>query len=79
MPSDAKDLMFTPDGKTLVVGQGDGTCSLWDPGSCTMLSSFEAGGDIRVLDISKDGKQLVTGSSDRTFTVWDLNALLKKK
>jgi WD40 repeat protein len=79
IPSDAKDLMFTPDGKTLIVGQGDGTCSFWDPSSGTKLSSFEAGGDIRVVDISKDGKLLATGSSDRTFTVWDLNALMKKK
>jgi WD40 repeat protein len=78
--SDAKDLMFTPDGKHLVVGQGDGICTVWDASSCTKLSSFEAqDGDIRVIDISKDGKLLATGSSDKTLTVWDLNALPKKK
>jgi WD40 repeat protein len=65
--------VFSPDSKTLAVGDDDGTVSLWEvatgqPRGC--LQSHH--GRVLCLAFSPDGKRLASGGWDTTVLVWDL-------
>jgi eukaryotic-like serine/threonine-protein kinase len=69
---------WSPDGKLLVCGQGDGTFSIWNPEK-TQGAVFQQAVDKRVAtnrisDIAFNplGGQFVTVSTDKKLIIWDL-------
>jgi WD40 repeat protein/serine/threonine protein kinase len=67
---------WSPDGKRLATGSGDGTTKIWDAASGQELLTL-AGGMVfhlqgtKVMSWSQDGKRLATGSFAGTVKVWE--------
>ncbi len=67
-------LLFSPDGKTVVSTNVDGTVTLWDAGAATPSETLR--GHLRSVwqpVFSPDGDTLYTASSDGTAIAWDLS------
>ena len=67
-------LLFSPDGKTVVSTNVDGTVTLWDAGAATPSETLR--GHLRSVwqpVFSPDGETLYTASSDGTAIAWDLS------
>ena len=78
-------MKFSPDGKTVASGWGDGTIKLWDVATRKSVATFvtpKAGGNpeetilIRSVAFSPDGKTLASGNSGSTtfgmIRLWDV-------
>jgi WD40 repeat protein len=65
------DLMFTPDGKTLVSAAYDGTIRFWEPNTGRELRRLAGHQSFAHLALSSDGKLLVSGGADATVRLWD--------
>jgi len=66
---------FSPDGRTVLSGLGDGTLILWDIESGTEIRRF-AGHAVRVwsVAISPDGRTALSASADATLILWDIKS-----
>jgi hypothetical protein len=66
-------LAFSPDGRTLSVGNGVGVVELWEVATVQRRAVLEGHrGPVFSVAFSADGKCLATGSADTTALVWDL-------
>ena len=75
----ARSLVFSPDGRFVVVGYGDGATRWWDlsanPITVTqVLTGHKPGYLINSVAFSPDGRYLATGSGDDTAIIWDVQS-----
>lgn len=73
--STARDVTFSPDGKTLVFASDDGTAKLFDVASGAELRTFK--GDSQAISsvaFSRDGKWLAIGDKYRGVKLWEVNS-----
>jgi WD40 repeat protein len=65
-------LAFSPDGRTLASGSGDGTVRFWDPATGEELSAARGHEEsMTCVALAPDGQAVVTGSGDSTLRFWD--------
>jgi WD40 repeat protein len=70
---------FSPDGRTLAVGQQDGRVTLWDVASGRLMSSL--GGHsafVAALAFAPDGLTLASAGGDGTARIWNLETNRQK-
>jgi RNA polymerase sigma factor (sigma-70 family) len=70
-------VVFTPDGKTLVGGDQNGTLHFWDLATGTLTVQFQTIPGLRLsaLAISPDGKSMALGDQlQNTLQLWDISS-----
>ncbi len=70
------DLVFTPDGSSLITAQGSGDLSIWSMASFTQqysIANEEAIGWNQVLAISPNGQYFAAGGMDRILRLFEAN------
>jgi WD40 repeat protein len=68
---------FSPDGRTLLIGQENGSIALWklDGEKLQRIAELAAHkSNVNVLVFSPDGKKLISGGYDHQICVWDWHA-----
>lgn len=71
----ANDVLFTPDGRTLITAGDGGLIRLWDAATGDAVATLTGHTrEVERLAISPDGRLLASASSDDTLGVWDLPA-----
>ena len=72
----AKDFVFTPDGRSLVVATENGVRFV-EPLTGRELLCLDGGqGEVQCLAINREGTLLATGGADSTVLFWDLRRIL---
>jgi WD40 repeat protein len=63
---------FSPDGKILATGDGNGTAQLWNPATGQQIRSLTTGSDlVWSVTFSPDGKILATGDDNSKAQLWN--------
>jgi WD40 repeat protein len=71
-------LAFTPDGRTLISGEEDGSIVFYDASSAAVRATLRGHlSGVRAVHVSADGRRLVSASTDLTALVWDLAGVLE--
>lgn len=63
---------FTPDGRYVLLEEGDGNLAFWDRTTKTVARQHFGGGATVELAFSRDGRQLAAVRRDARLNVWDL-------
>ena len=64
---------FTPDGKMLAVGEGNGSVKLYDAATGKLVRQFEGHtSTVTSISFSTDGRTMASGSLDFKVRVWDV-------
>ncbi|KAJ6576126.1 hypothetical protein DFH09DRAFT_1453918 [Mycena vulgaris] len=66
-------LAASKDGTLLVSGSRDGTASVWEMGSHTMLAEFAHADSVTCVALSPTGAVVVTGCRDKTVKFWNIS------
>ena len=64
-------LLFTPDDREMIVGNGLRDVTVWDLASKTAVWTI-APGSVSAMALSPDGKRLAVGGQDHSISIWDL-------
>jgi serine/threonine protein kinase/WD40 repeat protein len=67
-------MKWSPDGLSLIVGDGGGNLRVWRRSDRTTPLQFEQKQTILALAISPDGSQLAASSQDRAVCLWNLRS-----
>ena len=68
----ANSVAFSPDGKTLAVGNGNETVTLWDVATHKSIAILRGHLGLVTVAFSPDGKRLAVGNYDGTIKLWDV-------
>jgi WD40 repeat protein len=67
------DLLFTKDGKQILVSGDNSHITLWDIETKSLIRTFKGHTSYVVaLDLNPDGTRFISGSNDNTARIWDL-------
>ncbi|CAN5551130.1 hypothetical protein BH10PLA2_BH10PLA2_15280 [soil metagenome] len=73
-------LRFSPDGKLLLAGRGDGTILVWDAQHFKLLHKLSgSAGSIVALAIAPDSNTFVSADAEQSVRFWDLRASKETK
>ena len=61
---------FSPDGRWVVSGSGDGTARVWDAATGHEVARMTHDDLVCAVAFSPDGRWVVSGSDDKTARVW---------
>jgi Tol biopolymer transport system component len=67
---DVRGLAFSPDGKRLASGAGDGLVRVWDVAKGTAALTLKHGGGVLAVAFSPDGKRLASAGYDNAVRAW---------
>ncbi len=67
------DLAFSPDGKSIFIGDGN-EIKVCDALTGTVDKSFTIDDIVSQLAVTPDGKRVISGSEDNTLRLWDLGS-----
>jgi WD40 repeat protein len=75
--SDVWSLTFSPDGRTLISGDGDwnkpGQVKLWDAATLKLRRTLPTSGEVLSVACSSDGQTIAAGCGDGTVKAWTVD------